>query len=215
MKPTTMMVAVGLLIAACGGPKLDGTYTDQMGMTSYRFTSGGNVYMSVMGIETELNYKVDGDKVKIGAPQGGNLIFTLLPDGALSGPMGIRFAKATARPRPGTRPRNTAARVSRDGDIVYWMKKDLRNLVTAEEAYFANHVKYTTNPEQLRRGVDLGDPNVSGFAVTHGNGMPRLTVTGDGWTATMQNPNTRQLCAIFVGSTPIPPATIEGAPACG
>ena len=203
MKATTMMVAVGLLIAACGGSKLDGTYTDEMGLTNYRFTSGGKVYMSVMGIETELNYEVDGNKVKIGAPQGGNLIFTLLADGALSGPMGIRFAKATAAPRRGTRPRNTAARVSRDGDIVFWMKSDLRNLITAEEAYFANHVKYTTNP------------NVPGFAVTHGNGMPRLTVTGDGWTATIQNPKTRQVCAIFVGSTPIPPATREGTPACG
>jgi hypothetical protein len=202
MKPMTMMVAVGLLIAACGGSKLDGTYTDEMGLTTYRFTSGGKVYMSVMGIETELNYKVDGDKVKIGAPQGGNLIFTLLADGALSGPMGIRFAKATARPQPGTRPRNAAARTSRDGDIVYWMKSDLRNLVTAEEAYFADHVKYTSN---------LG----AGFAVTHGNSIPHITLVGDGWTATNTNPNTRQGCAIFVGSTPIPPATREGAPACG
>ena len=203
MKLTAMMIAAGLLIAACGGgAKLDGTYTDEMGLTSYRFTSGGKVYVSAMGIETELNYRVDGDKVKIGTPQGPNMIFTLLPGGALSGPMGIKFAKATAKPQPGTRRRNTAARVSRDGDIVSWMKSDLRNLVTAEEAYFSDHVKYTSN---------LG----AGFAVTHGNSMPHITLVGDGWTATNTNPNTRQGCAIFVGSTPIPPATIEGMPACG
>src|SRR5438093_13367895 len=99
MKPTTMMVAVGLLIAACGGSKLDGTYTDEMGLTNYRFTSGGKVYMSVMGIETELNYEVDGNKVKIGAPQGGNLIFTLLADGALSGPMGVRLVRGSTGTR--------------------------------------------------------------------------------------------------------------------
>ena len=82
------------------------------------------------------------------------------------------------------------------------MKSDLRKLITAEEAYFADHVKYTSN---------LG----AGFAVTHGNSMPHITLVGDGWTATNANPNTRQGCAIFVGSTPIPPATREGTPACG
>src|SRR5690348_11430580 len=47
------------------------------------------------------------------------------------------------------------------------MKSDLRNLVTAEEAYFADSVKYTSN---------LG----TNFAVTTGNVLGTITVTGDG-----------------------------------
>src|SRR5512136_426210 len=45
------------------------------------------------------------------------------------------------------------------------MKSDLRNLVTAEEAFFADSVKYTT---------DLG----TNFAVTTGNVLGAITVTG-------------------------------------
>jgi len=80
------------------------------------------------------------------------------------------------------------------------MKSDLRNLVTAEEAYFADHNKYTANMT---------------FTPTPGNSLSPITLVGGGWTATIQNPNTRQVCAIFVGTkTPIPPATEEGVPAC-
>ena len=215
MKTTTMMVAVGLLIAACGGSKLDGTYTDEMGVTSYRFTSGGKVYVSVMGIETELNYEVDGNKVKIGAPQGGNLIFTLLADGGLSGPMGVRLVRGSTGTRTATATRDRAPAPRRSGtdyaerSILASMRSDLRNLVTAEEAYFGDHVKYTTNLEQLRR---YWDP----FKLGPGNAMPQITLVGSGWTATIRNPNTRQLCAMFIGTaTPIPPATEEGIPACG
>ncbi len=84
------------------------------------------------------------------------------------------------------------------------MKSDLRNLVTAEESYFADHVKYTGT---------IGADGLN-FAVTPGNTPPRITLTADGWTAVIGNVNTRTKCAIFVGSTPIPPATKEGEPAC-
>ena len=81
------------------------------------------------------------------------------------------------------------------------MKSDLRNLVTLEENYFAQHLKYA---------ADLG----SAYAVSAGNAMPTITLTGDGWTATMTSPTSGQLCAVFMGSTPIKPATKEGAPEC-
>lgn len=110
MKSTTMMVAVGLLVAACGGPTLDGTYTDGTGLTSYRFTSGGKVYVSAMGTETELNYELDGDKVRIGVPQGGNVILTLLDDGSLSDPMGVKLSRASTETRTATAaPRGASA----------------------------------------------------------------------------------------------------------
>jgi hypothetical protein len=81
------------------------------------------------------------------------------------------------------------------------MKSDLRNLVTAEEAYFADSVKYTTA---------LG----TAFAVTTGNGTPSVALTADGWTATMTNLNTSKTCAIFIGTTGIAQATKEGEPKC-
>jgi hypothetical protein len=84
------------------------------------------------------------------------------------------------------------------------MKTDLRNLVTAEEAYFADSVKYTSN---------LG----TNFAVTTGNVLGTITVTGDGWDATITNTNLSNplhTCAIYIGSTSLAPATKEGEPKC-
>jgi prepilin-type N-terminal cleavage/methylation domain-containing protein len=81
------------------------------------------------------------------------------------------------------------------------MKSDLRNLITAEEAYFADSVKYTTA---------LG----TAYAVTTGNGTPTIALTADGWTATLTNLNTSKTCAIFIGSTAIAQATKEGEPKC-
>ncbi|HJQ65898.1 MAG TPA: prepilin-type N-terminal cleavage/methylation domain-containing protein [Gemmatimonadales bacterium] len=84
------------------------------------------------------------------------------------------------------------------------MKSDLRNLVTAEEAYFADSVKYTTT---------VGAGGVT-FNVTTGNNNPTLALSADGWTATISNINTTKTCAIFIGSTAIAPATKEGEPKC-
>jgi TonB family protein len=81
------------------------------------------------------------------------------------------------------------------------MKSDLRNLVTAEEAYFADSVRYTTRLGPL-------------YAVTTGNAMPTITLTADGWTATIENLHVPYRCAIFVGSTPRAPARREGEPVC-
>ena len=81
------------------------------------------------------------------------------------------------------------------------MKSDLRNLVTLEETYFAQHLQYA---------IDLG----GAYTASAGNPMPTITLTGDGWTATLTSVSTGQTCAVFMGSTPASPATKEGAPAC-
>jgi len=83
------------------------------------------------------------------------------------------------------------------------MKSDLRNLVTIEENYFAQNLKYAT-------ATDLAGL----YTVTAGNSMPTIALTPDGWTATLTNAGVGQRCAVFVGSTPAVPATKEGAPAC-
>lgn len=84
------------------------------------------------------------------------------------------------------------------------MKTDLRKLVTAEEAFFADSVKYTSK-------VGPGGVN---FSVSSGNTWPTIVVTRDGWTAVIGNANTPTRCTIFIGSTSTPPAVKEGAPRC-
>jgi type IV pilus assembly protein PilA len=84
------------------------------------------------------------------------------------------------------------------------MKSDLRNLVTAEEAYFADSVKYSAT---------VGAGGVV-FNVTSGNNTPALAVTADGWTASISNVNTTKTCAIFIGTTALAPAVNEGEPKC-
>ncbi len=81
------------------------------------------------------------------------------------------------------------------------MKSDLRNLITAEEAYFADHVKYTADVT----GVFQSSPGVIGL---------HITLTADGWTGRVGHEGTTTVCVIYVGSTPIAPATAEGKPVC-
>src|ERR671919_1567525 len=82
------------------------------------------------------------------------------------------------------------------------MKSDLRNLVTAQEAYFADSVKYTS---------DLG----TAYATTSGVTLDAInypTATNDGWTASVSHSTTDVTCAIYVGTTKLAPADKEGEP---
>src|SRR5439155_2386849 len=76
------------------------------------------------------------------------------------------------------------------------MKSDLRNLVTAEEAYFADSVKYTA-------AYGAGGIN---FVQSTGNTTPAITTTADGWYANIANVNTTKTCSIYIGSTSTAPA---------
>lgn len=84
-------VIFAILLSACGSG-LNGTYTDASGIVSYNFKSGGKVAMATMGMETEMDYRVEDGKVKIGSPQGA-LVMTILEDGSIQGPMGIKLTK--------------------------------------------------------------------------------------------------------------------------
>src|SRR5438445_7425453 len=81
------------------------------------------------------------------------------------------------------------------------MKSDLRNLVTAEEAYFADSVKYSNN---------LGTT----YATTRAQVGPTIKVTADRWTSTGSHTTTTKTCSIYVGSTQLAPANKEGEPKC-
>jgi len=88
------------------------------------------------------------------------------------------------------------------------MKSDLRNLVTAEEAYFADSTRYS--------GSSACTPTAGSatFCETTGNTLQNLGTTSDGWKSNIKNANTSKTCAIFVGSTSNSPATKEGEPKC-
>jgi len=95
------------------------------------------------------------------------------------------------------------------------MKSDLRNLVTAEEAYFADSVK-------VQRDYVVHHAAHGGYGqlrVTTGNklGTVGLAAGNGGWSVTVTNNNlTTPLvtCAIFINTAALAPATTEGAPAC-
>jgi len=83
------------------------------------------------------------------------------------------------------------------------MKSDLRNLVTAEESYFADQVSYTTATTAINYNSSTG------VTVTVG------TANGTGWNATAKHNATTKTCGIYVGSAAAPIAgQNEGEPKC-
>ncbi len=84
------------------------------------------------------------------------------------------------------------------------LKSDLRNLATAQEAYFYDNTLYTTNLINLNLALSPGT------TVTWG------TVGGSGWGAALTHPAAFPItCALFVGAVPaVAPATVEGQLTC-
>ena len=83
------------------------------------------------------------------------------------------------------------------------MKSDLRNLVTAQEAYFSDNVTYASTINNLA------------YSQSAGNTITVVSATGTGWSATSSNNATTKTCGIFVGSATAPiTGQNEGAPAC-
>src|SRR5258706_14315257 len=81
------------------------------------------------------------------------------------------------------------------------MKSDLRNLITAQEAYFSdNNSTYSSSIANMGTTYKSS----SGVTVTMG------TVTNTGWGASATHASTAKTCAITVGGT----ATNEGEPVC-
>jgi type IV pilus assembly protein PilA len=85
------------------------------------------------------------------------------------------------------------------------MKSDLRNLVTAEEAFFSDSSKYTGTLSQLK------------FQVSTGVNAPTLATGAGWWTATNEHTQlTGQTCGIGINTTnPLAGVVAaEGEPAC-
>lgn len=84
------------------------------------------------------------------------------------------------------------------------MRSDLRNLTTAEEAYFYDHSTYTTRFDSLDYTPTRGDS----IFVSEG--------TASGWSATASNPlSYPHLCSLFLGNAAaVAPATDAGIVTC-
>ena len=84
------------------------------------------------------------------------------------------------------------------------LRADLRNLITAQEAYFYDNSAYTSTLNDLNLRV------TTGVTITFG------TATSGGWSARVTHPMAWPIqCAVFFGSAPaFSPATAEGLIAC-
>lgn len=84
------------------------------------------------------------------------------------------------------------------------LKSDLRNLSTAEEAYFFENSTYT------------GDSALLSYHTSPGVVLSIVTATSSGWAATATHPASFPLtCALFAGNVAaVSPATIEGLIGC-
>lgn len=89
------------------------------------------------------------------------------------------------------------------GAYVAAMKSDLRNLVTAEEIYFADSVTYTTSPTNLY------------FMSSAGVTVTIRAADNTGWSATAKHNGSDQVCGIWVGNASPPiRGSNEGEPKC-
>jgi len=84
------------------------------------------------------------------------------------------------------------------------MRADLRNLATAEEAYFYDSASYSNNLAALK------------LTTSNGNVVTITENTATGWSATSQNPQSwPHFCALFLGTAAaVAPATAQGVVAC-
>ena len=84
------------------------------------------------------------------------------------------------------------------------MKSDLKNLATAEEAFFYDSTFYTTSLNALNN-----------FRSSTGVTLTVTEATPMGWSALAIHAQTPRQCALFQGNaSPVAPATVEGRITC-
>jgi len=84
------------------------------------------------------------------------------------------------------------------------MKSDLKNLATAEEAFFYDSTYYTTNLVSLNN-----------FRSSTGVTLNVLEATPGGWSAEAIHAQTTRMCVLYQGNaSPLAPATAEGRITC-
>src|SRR5262245_61260502 len=91
------------------------------------------------------------------------------------------------------------------------MKSDLRNMATTQEAYFADWQVYTAGTASNVGGSTAA---VNGFVPSAGVTGVAAASGGTGWSSTAGHSGTTKTCSIFIGVTPVGPATVDGEPKC-
>ncbi|GAC1653293.1 MAG: hypothetical protein NVS4B3_16250 [Gemmatimonadaceae bacterium] len=95
---------------------------------------------------------------------------------------------------------------TREKSYVATMQTDLRNMVTAEEAYFSDYTTYTTPSALITGGRALLS---AGVALTDG------AIDSVGWSTTSSySPTTTRTCTVWIGLSHQVAATPEGVPNC-
>ena len=90
--------------------------------------------------------------------------------------------------------------------VVATLRSDLRNLASAQEAYWVENRTYYGG---VVPGAGLQLQPSAGVSIAI------VSATDAGWSANATSVGTPQTCVIFYGSAPpIPPATTDGAVAC-
>lgn len=86
------LLSIALLLSACGS-KIEGTYVGDgmFAASSFTFKSNGKVLINNMGIQDEVPYEIDGDKIKLMTM--GGVIVTLKQDGSFDLPGGGTYTK--------------------------------------------------------------------------------------------------------------------------
>ncbi|MDH3298340.1 MAG: hypothetical protein OEM23_04160 [Gemmatimonadota bacterium] len=78
-----LLFVVALAFAGCGGG-LEGTYSDEMGVVTYEFSSDGKVMITgPFGNAVQLDYELEGDRVLVKASEGAAQVLTITPEGHL------------------------------------------------------------------------------------------------------------------------------------
>ena len=84
------------------------------------------------------------------------------------------------------------------------MKSDLKNLATAEEAFFYDSAFYTSSL-----------PALNNFRASTGVTLSVLEATPGGWSAQAIHSQTPRMCVLYQGNaSPVAPATAEGRITC-
>ncbi|HEX7121652.1 MAG TPA: prepilin-type N-terminal cleavage/methylation domain-containing protein [Gemmatimonadaceae bacterium] len=94
------------------------------------------------------------------------------------------------------------------------MKSDLRNIATAQEAYFADNQIYANMSASNVGGTPTADA-ATGFVPSAGVTISVAATGGTGWAGTASHSGTTKTCNMFLGvSGPVGVATVEGEPKC-
>ena len=104
--------------------------------------------------------------------------------------------------------------------IVASMKSDLRNMVTAQEAFFSDNNDYAGSTNALAQTNGVAGAGKVNFVPSTGNALVLTYVNASGWKATMTNPAVTGVpanCGIYTGAVANAPNVAvvqEGSPGC-